>query len=374
MKIESIRAASVSPPRLEGRIPVRNLWLLLLYASDLYRHLDAVSKTAVENNPEDIADLVAEILYHQVEKRLMRNLSFGYQIKCADISRVRGRISLLRTEAHQLLNKGKVACKFEELTVNTPRNRYVRAALEKVASIVKSKELSLRCKSLALNFDRLGVARGVPDGYKPYYEHLGRNNASDLKMLTAAELAFSLALPIELSGSYMLPLVDKNKEWLRKLFEKSVAGFYDVVLDKKEWKVQPGMYLTWQISQKSSRIDETLPNMKTDIVLVNKLSGKRIIIDTKFNAILTKGWYRNETLRNGYFYQVYTYLRSQEKVGDPSSFDSTGMLLHPSVEGDFRESVVIQGHEIRFCTVDLSMEAVNIRTQLLEVISWPLNR
>jgi len=132
--------------------------------------------------------------------------------------------------------------------------------------------------------------------------------------------------------------------------------------------VQSGLFLSWQISQKISRIDETLPNMKTDIVLNNKLTGKRIIIDTKFNSILTQGWYRDETLRNGYLYQIFAYLRSQEKEDDLASLNSVGMLLHPSIGDNYRESVTIQGHEIRFCTVDLSLEAVKIREQLFEVI------
>jgi len=176
----------------------------LLYASDLYRQLDVASKGAVVKNPEEIADLVAEILCHQVEKRLMRNLSSGYRIRNADLTRVRGRIHLLRTESHQLLNRGKVACQFEELTINT------RAALEKIAYIVTRKQVSCRCKSLALRFDRLGVVHGIPSNYKLYNEHLGRNDANDLKMLTAAaaELAFFLALPLEFSGSYLLPAID----------------------------------------------------------------------------------------------------------------------------------------------------------------------
>jgi len=367
--VETSLQISVAPAKMLDKIPVRNLWLLLLYASDLYRQLDAASKTAIENNPEDIADLVAEILCHQVEKRLMRNLSFGYQVRSGEINRVRGRINLLRTEAHQLLNRGKVACRFDELTVNTPRNRYVRAALEKVSTLVTRKQLSVRCKSLALNFDRLGVARGIPSGYKSQCEHLGRGNANDQRMLTAAELAFYLALPLELSGSHLLPLIDKKKEWLRKLFEKAVGGFYEVVLDKTEWKVQPGLNISWQISKQSSGINDILPNMRTDIVLSNKRTGQRTIIDTKFNAILTKGWYREETIRNGYLYQIYAYLRSQEKASDPPSLDSVGILLHPSVGQDIRESVTMQGHEIRFYTVDLSLDAVGIRKQLLEVIA-----
>ena len=74
-----------------GRIPVRNLWLLMLYASELFRDLEK-SKVAVEDNPDDIADLVAEMLCRMVERRIQRNLSHGYRSRkrcwagCADAS------------------------------------------------------------------------------------------------------------------------------------------------------------------------------------------------------------------------------------------------------------------------------------------------
>ena len=76
-----------------GRIPVRNLWLLMLYASELFRHIDRSKKISIEENPDYIPDLVAEILSKTVELRLKRNLSFGYQIREAVLRRVRGRIN-----------------------------------------------------------------------------------------------------------------------------------------------------------------------------------------------------------------------------------------------------------------------------------------
>ena len=143
VKLAAIGTSSI--PALEaghiGRIPVRNLWLLMFYASDLFRQIDG-KKTAVEENPEDIPDLVAEILTRQVERRLMRNLSFGYQDREAVLGRVRGRINFLYTERHQLLYRGMVACRFEELTVNTTRNRFVRAALYELAKVVRRVDLT----------------------------------------------------------------------------------------------------------------------------------------------------------------------------------------------------------------------------------------
>lgn len=77
------------------------------------------------------------------------------------------------------------------------------------------------------------------------------------------------------------------------------------------------------------------------------------MIDTKFTAIFTASSYREQILKSGYLYQLYAYLRSQERVGDPASLISEGMLLHPQIGGAVNEEMMIQGHRMRFRTVDL---------------------
>ena len=102
-----------------GRIPVRNLWLLMLYASDLFR-MGGRGRVACEDNPDELPNLVAEILAHAVEKRQRRRLSLGYRRRNAVVSRVRGRIDVLKTARGHLLSRGRVACRFDELTIDTP--------------------------------------------------------------------------------------------------------------------------------------------------------------------------------------------------------------------------------------------------------------
>lgn len=96
--------------------------------------------------------------------------------------------------------------------------------------------------------------------------------------------------------------------WLRKLFEKGVAGFYGKVLSNGCYRVSLGKVLKWQIESNSLGIDKILPNMKTDIIIDNIDLAHRIMINTKFNSITIDGWYRDETLRSGYIYQMYAYL------------------------------------------------------------------
>ena len=113
-----------------------------------------------------------------------------------------------------------------------------------------------------------------------------------------------------------------------------------------------------------------MPQMQTDIVLDGPPAdehghGHRIVIDTKFTSILKTGRSGSQGLKSGYIYQMYAYLRSQESDSDPGSLDSSGLLLHPSVGEDVDESAVIQGHRIRFATVDLAADSTAIRAQLI---------
>ncbi|MBU2845206.1 5-methylcytosine-specific restriction endonuclease system specificity protein McrC [Acidithiobacillus ferriphilus] len=343
----------------------------MLYASNLFRDLEK-AKLSVEDNPDDIPDLVAEILCRHVERRIQRNLSYSYQIRKAVLGRVRGRIDLLDTERYRLLDRGKVACRFDEMTIDTTRNRFVRAALEELSNIVHHKESARRCKSLAVSMRRKGVIGGRPSGSEVSTDRFGRHDADDQEMVAAAHLAFNLALPTELAGTMHLSLPEREITWVRKLYEKGIAGFYDVILSPRGWRVEAGKAISWKIESKSPGIDRILPSMRTDIILDHLDSGRRIVLDTKFNSVTTRGWYRDETLRSGYVYQIYAYLRSQEGDGDPLANNATGLLLHPSVGDIVNESFVVQNHKIQFFTVDLGATAREIRSQLLQVLDVSL--
>jgi 5-methylcytosine-specific restriction enzyme subunit McrC len=353
-------------PGFVGRIPVRNLWLLMLYASDLFR-TRGIGRVGLEDCPDDLPDLVAEILANAVEVRQRRRLSLGYRSREAVLNRVRGRIDVLTTERHQLLDRGMVACRFDELTIDTPRNRFVRAALEAVSRIVRRRDISYRCRSLAGGMKAMGVSGEPPTRAQMSTDRFGRHDADDRVMVAAAKLAFELTLPTEVSGVNMLTLPDREEGWVRRLFERAIGGFYDVVLSPQGWQVKCGVTLRWQISQKTTAIDNILPSMRTDVVLDHPIAKRRIVIDTKFTSIVTNGWYREQTLRNGYLYQIYAYLRSQVGGGDVLADFAGGLLLHPSVGQTVDETVVIQGHPIRFATVDLTATSAAIREQLLRV-------
>ena len=363
-----------------GYIPVRNIWLLLLYASHLYRELPVSRRVEMENAPDDIPSLVAEILANAVERRIRRNLSHGYQRRQADLKRVRGRIDLLRTERRQLLQKGSVACVFEELTVDTPRNRYVKTALAHITSVVSRladhSHIERRCRDLGLRLERIGVVGHLDPRQSDTavaLDNVGWVDPHERVMLAAARLALNLSIPSEESGLAQLPIVSRNETEGWKLFEYAVAGFYEVALSHQGWKVRKSHHIKWPYTDPTSCLRSIMPEMIADIILERReygtpASGQRIVIDTKFTSIVKRSQYGKQTLKSGHMYQLYAYLRSQERLGDPKTLDSTGVLLYPSLGVDYNESAIIQGHRLSFATVDLAADSQTIRRQLLRIV------
>lgn len=269
----------------------------------------------------------------------------------------------------QLLSRGRVACRFDELTIDTPRNRFVRAALEKIARLATEETIAHRCRRLAYAFKTMGVAGIRPSPAEMRTDHIGRHDADDRFMVAAAQLALDLALPTEESGTSALPLPYREERWVRRLFERAVGGFYKVTLSRQGWQVSTGKRFDWKIERRTPNVESILPTMKTDVILEHGASNRRIVIDTKFTSILTGGWYRDETLRSGYLFQIYAYLRSQAGRGNLLADHAEGLLLHPSVGREVDETVVIQGHPIRFATVDLAGTGATIRQRLLNVVT-----
>jgi 5-methylcytosine-specific restriction enzyme subunit McrC len=265
-----------------------------------------------------------------------------------------------------------VACRFEDLTVDTPRNRFVRAALDAIARIVHRPQLTRRCRAIASSLKQLGVSGEKPSRSEVGADRFGRHDADDQLMIGVAQLAFDLALPTEATGSKSLAVPEREDTWIRHLYEKAVGGFYDVVLSPLGWRVDAGRRLGWLIEQKTTGIDSILPSMLTDVVMDHYGLRRRIVIETKFTRIVTPGRFRKETLQSEHVYQLYSYLRSQEGYEDLLSVHASGLLLYPSIGEMVDETVVIQGHAIRFATVDLSATAGEIRDQLMGMVEFPV--
>jgi|TARA_R110000744_G_scaffold61821_6_gene127695 5-methylcytosine-specific restriction enzyme subunit McrC len=352
-------------------IPIRNLWLLLMYASDLAafgRRFDGMADESA-----DLPELLARMLAWVVERRLRQNLSRAYEPKVAVLHRVRGRIDWLRTESGQHLNRGEVVCRFEDLTCDTPRNRLVRAALEQMAAQVSNREVHRRCRTLARQLEEQGVAAGRPSRADLARDQIARHDAEDRLMVKVAELALDQVLPSEAEGDARSTRLERDERLLRRIFEKAVAGLYRCELHGVDgWTVAPQKSLAWDVADRSAGLDALLPGMNADVVLQRSGGAgkaRRIIIETKFADVLTTNPFGKDIFKNGHLYQLYAYLQTQVGRGEALADAAEGILLYPVVGQHIDEWAMIQGHRIRLATVDLTSTADQLRARLLGLVS-----
>jgi 5-methylcytosine-specific restriction enzyme subunit McrC len=323
-----------------SRIPIRNLWLLLLYASEFYKTGNK-SLSGIEDYPERLPDLLGEILIASVADRLKTPLTPEFDSSQGDLPRVRGRIDVLRTESHQLLSRGQIACNYEELTVDTPRNRLVHSALTLLAPLVSSKDLRHRCRADARRLSSLGVSSAAARStIRDATIQFSRNDAQDRAVLLAARLALQLKLPSDHGGGGLRRSSLSDHEF-RRLFERAVGGFYAVAAQELGWLTRQAQFISWNESNETAGVGGLLPRMQTDMSLENSAAKRRIIIDTKFTTAFAVGQFGGQTIKSDYLYQIYTYVRSQE---DPADV-------------------------LTVATVDLGAPAMDIRKQLLDAIA-----
>ncbi|OBB19696.1 5-methylcytosine-specific restriction endonuclease system specificity protein McrC [Mycolicibacterium setense] len=345
-------------------IPVRNLWLLMLYASRLYQRSEFVRDRGVEDNPEDMFDLISEVLVTAVERRLQRSLGGQYRERAATLARVRGRIDLLTTESKQLLAQGRVACRFDELSVDNLRNRVLFTALAIAAQRVDDPTLERRARGLADALTQYEVSPRLVTSREAGQLTLGRNEQDDVEAVDAARLLLQMEIPAEDTGRAHGRDPEREAAEVRRLYEAAVRGFYKAAL-RPQWSVADGeTQHHWPVANPTEGLMSVLPIMKTDTLL--EIGDRRIIVETKFSDALKPNQFGLPKLSRSHIFQLYAYVQSQHGR-DELSGTAEGVLLYPVAGQHLDESAIIQGHRYRFLTVDLASDAHEIRETLLSV-------
>ncbi|AMU30002.1 5-methylcytosine restriction system specificity protein McrC [Mycobacteroides abscessus] len=343
-------------------IPIRSLWLLLIYSSDMLAQLQSSDRESLlaGNHDADLIGAIAEVLVNEVENRIRKRLTFHYRPTSKDLTRVRGRIDHLRTVTNRMMDQGRIACSYEEFSVNSPRNRFVAATLLEASRIVSatgpdasSRKLGQRCADTAFAMQRQGVDPRSPSRAELSKDRLGHHDAQDRRMLDAAYLLHEMALPYHERGPRSVPRILRDEDRYRKLFEKAVRGYLRYTLEPLGWTVGSPQ-LRWR-HQSENDAHELLPVMQTDIMLTNMTKTRRVIVETKFTDALTEH-HGKTTIKRDFIFQIYAYLRSQTGAGNAAADSAEGVLLFVAANGrrPIAQSVTIQGHRITFLSVDLA--------------------
>ena len=234
-----------------------------------------------------------------------------------------------------------------------------------MASFQLDTGLADHCRMLAHSLGRIGVSAALPSRAEVASDQIARHELDDRLLVSLAHAVFNLILPTEEPGARSLLTAQRGETGLPKLSEKAIGNLFATELPRDDgWRIITSKQHEWPVVSASPGIDTYLPSMETDIIIEDTSAQRRIVVDTKFTEILTRSRFGHLRFKTNHLYQLYAYLRSQERLDDPMSLRADGILLYPSAGLQIDETALIQRHRMRFVTVDLDRPSSEVVEQL----------
>ncbi|MBI6013278.1 5-methylcytosine restriction system specificity protein McrC, partial [Clostridium perfringens] len=125
-----------------------------------------------------------------------------------------------------------------------------------------------------------------------------RHNNHYKVLINISQLLYEGLITNEEDGEFKFSAFIKENQ-MAKLYEKFILNFYKVNLDSKVYKVYSPK-IKWKLT---GEIDEEalelLPEMRTDIVIENKIEKTQLIIDAKYyeETLVSSGWGSRKKIR-----------------------------------------------------------------------------
>lgn len=347
-------------------IPIRNIWYMLLYALKSW-HLRKRWKPDIENAPS-IDCLLASILAKQVQQRIRIGLGRDYNEIENEIYGIRGRIDFNKSLKLMSFPQGRTFSCYHVYMKNVLKNQIVRSTLSRVIMVgdfgtdknkAKDQRNKLRCILQEMDYVDIIDLKSA----EIRREQLKQRDADYSLMLSICYLLYLRLMPMEKRGEHSLLKVNRDELTLYDIYEKFIAEFYKYHL--KQWNVRPKSIIYWPSVENS----DFLPVMKPDVILEHKETKQIIILDTKFTIkSIVKGQWDNLIFNRDHLFQIYSYLKSQENRSEYYK-KSTGLLLYPTTTHHLSQTIDIQGHKIRWESINLAQPWQKIENDLLILIN-----
>ena len=360
----TVEQEPVKPATLANGVPIRNVWHMLVYA---WRELRLLNRWQVDVESAPTLDgLFAKILSNLVRERMRIGLGRNYTSASQLLHGLRGRVDFDKSLKRLAFQNGLAFCRFQIFSANVLKNQIIRSTLHNLSQRgdfgSDQKDASLlrhQLRRLVRDLDNIDLIEVKRDAVRR--QELERDDHDYRLMLAICHIILQNQMPTEVAGTRKLYGVDRDWKFLWQLFETFIANFFQ--LRMTDWTVLTQKTMYWPTDGGT----DFLPVMKPDIVMRYKPSGQLVVLDTKFSRhILTTGQFGNATLNRDHLFQIYAYLRSQEEKSSNHQ-SATGVLLYPSVHYQLSESTRIQGHVMRWETVDLTKPWQEIEASLIEL-------
>lgn len=343
------------------RIPIKNIYYMLCYAWNVLEQSD---KTLVGSKKFDnIYNLLGRIYLNGTNNIIKRGLNRYYIIKNEPCANLKGKINMSDSVKGLTFLDGKMLCQYDNFSDDIKLNQIVKTT---ISILIKSPQLDLelkkKLKNLRLHFSQIKEIRFS----KALFSSLryNKNNNHYRMLINISELIYKGLITNEEDNEISFSDFVRDNQ-MAKLYEKFVLNFYRYHLDEELYNVHAPK-IKWNLDHNISEKDfALLPEMRTDIVVENKVENTQLIIDTKYYAqtLVSSNWTDVEKVRTGHLFQIYAYVNNSDYDGN-----IMGMLLYPTIHDDTNATFPIGGYSIGIRTLNLNSEWNDISDRLLSFI------
>lgn len=330
---------------------------MLTYAFQILRQTNYEEISS--ENFDNIQDLFASILSKGLAQQLKQGLYREYITINEDLSTLQGRVDIVSSIKLKLQKKQMLSCEHDELSVNNRFNQIIKTTanlLIRQASVSNEHKAELKKEMLFFSeVDEIDVSTIRWDTLK--YQ---RNNQGYKMLLNVCYFVLEGLLHSDEKGNFrMASFLDEQR--MCHLYERFILEYYRYhykgVISANSTQVK------WNVDD---GVIDFLPIMQTDIML--KCKGKTLIIDAKYYAhTMQTGQYNITTLHSNNMYQIFTYVKNQDIMGDGSV---SGMLLYAKTDETItpNNEFIMNGNKISVRTLDLNLMFSDIALQLDEIV------
>ena len=342
------------------RIPVRNLYYLLLYAWDCLPSR-GVQKVGIDESP-DLPNLLSNALNQGAHQLLRRGLDRGYVEVTEETRKPRGKLRLAIMAKQQTLLRGLAVCDLDELTVDVLHNKILRTTLLALANCDDVEEENRQVLHQAwLRMGGVSNIRLHADLFQRV--QLSRNIAHYGFLMRVCELIFHMLLPDEQGGESRFRDLLKDEKRMWAVFEKFLRNFYRREL--KDFTAQ-SKKVDWVAEAREKDHLKYLPEMRTDITLHSQ--DRVVVADAKYYLKALGGGRKkgNPKIRSGHLYQLLSYLTHTQRLNPDKQ--ASGILVYPAVNYSLRLEYRLLDFPVTVATVNLGANWPTIHNELLDLV------
>lgn len=261
---------------------------MIMYNQNIYNKLTE-SKNQSENYMQ-LLDFQADILCGCIRDMLNNGLLNKFNSHLIETDRPRGSIDIQQQAKKGLLGKANLACKVNQVDINTHCNMIIKAAINRLLilnRLYKNHEIQNK------NIRRLRYFKDLLYDVNDITSIRGIRLLSTLELPQKYRQVYSIQLVIlknflvssQSGRENLLDIKDKSK--IYEIYQNFVASFYKKKLQNKGLEVTSQESIEW----KSMWDNQISTNLRPDCIIKDKLNKRILIIDTK--------WYNNEADKSG---------------------------------------------------------------------------